>query len=70
MSTLNNSRRKWTFVSLGEDEHLDERVGSHPYLFDQTSKTQGKGCSWKSMEKVAEELDFIEDVTHSGFSCV
>ena len=22
------------------------------------------------MEKIAEELDFIEDVKHSGFSCV
>ena len=36
MSALNNLRKKETSPTLGEDEHLAERVGSYPYLYDKT----------------------------------
>ena len=58
---FSNSGRGWTPSWKG---------GSYPYLYDKAFEEQGKGCSWKCMEKIAAELDFIEDVKHSGFSCV
>ena len=67
MSTLNHLRNKRTPLTLGEDELHAEKVGSYLYLYEKTFKEQG--CSRKCIEKVAEKLDFIVDVKHSGFFC-
>ena len=34
MSSLNNFKEKGTFLTLGVDELLAERVESYPYLYD------------------------------------
>ena len=54
MSAVNNLRKKGTSLTLGADKLIAERVGSYPYLYLQ--RIQGKWCSRKCMEKVAEKL--------------
>ena len=71
MSAQNNLRNKGTFLTFGEDELLSERVRSYTFLYNKTfEEHKEKDVVENPWKKFAEELDFIDDVKHSGFPCV
>ena len=43
---------------MGEDKLLAERMRSYPFLYNNTYKKQGKGCSRKYMGKSCERIRY------------
>ena len=72
INALNNLKKKVTSLTLGEGELIAERVGSYPYPYDKTFKEHKEKDIvenvWKKLLK--NQLDFVDDVQHSGFFCV